>query len=171
MIDYDKDIVLKLQKAEGYLYFNDRTHPLSVGNSGKVYYHRHVASMKLGRWLVEGEAVHHVDGDRTNNAFTNLVVVSEQDHRLLHGRDKSRRSCLAVTCNHCGKLFTLAKSKVMRRQNVYCGSRCSALGQRKAKRPPVKKLLAEVERLGYCATGRKYGVSDSAIRKWIRHAK
>lgn len=28
--------------------------------------------------------------------------------------------------------------------------------------------MSEIKRLGYLAVGRKYGVSDNAIRKWIR---
>lgn len=39
---------------------------------------------------------------------------------------------------------------------------------RKAERPPYEKLLAEIEADGYCAVGRKYGVSDNAVRKWVR---
>ena len=35
-------------------------------------------------------------------------------------------------------------------------------------RPPYEQLLAEIKRLGYLAVGRKYGVSDNAVRKWIR---
>ena len=35
-------------------------------------------------------------------------------------------------------------------------------------RPAYLQLLAEIERNGYLATGRKYGVSDNAIRKWVR---
>ncbi len=29
-------------------------------------------------------------------------------------------------------------------------------------------LMEDVEKLGYSATGRKYGVSDNTIRKWIK---
>jgi transposase-like protein len=29
-------------------------------------------------------------------------------------------------------------------------------------------LLREVHAIGYLATGRRYGVTDNAIRKWIR---
>ena len=29
-------------------------------------------------------------------------------------------------------------------------------------------LLKDVEELGYTGTGRKYGVSDNAVRKWIK---
>jgi hypothetical protein len=40
--------------------------------------------------------------------------------------------------------------------------------RRLVERPPLHVLLAEVARDGYLATGRKYGVSDNAIRKWVR---
>jgi transposase-like protein len=41
-------------------------------------------------------------------------------------------------------------------------------GARKVERPPHQTLLREVEELGYLAVGRRYGVSDNAIRKWVR---
>lgn len=39
---------------------------------------------------------------------------------------------------------------------------------RKVERPPYHQLLQEIEELGYRGTGRKYGVSDNAIRKWVK---
>src|SRR5919197_291624 len=33
---------------------------------------------------------------------------------------------------------------------------------------PYEQLLKEIEETSYLAVGRKYGVSDNAIRKWIR---
>jgi transposase-like protein len=39
---------------------------------------------------------------------------------------------------------------------------------RKVQRPPYEQLVAEIAELGYRAVGRKYGVSDNAVRKWIR---
>lgn len=35
-------------------------------------------------------------------------------------------------------------------------------------RPPYDQLLAEVEASGYSSVARKYGVSDKAVRKWLR---
>ena len=35
-------------------------------------------------------------------------------------------------------------------------------------RPPYPQLVREVRALGYLGTGRRYGVSDNAIRKWLR---
>lgn len=42
---------------------------------------------------------------------------------------------------------------------------------RKAPRPPLEQLLAEVREHGFAGTGRLHGVSDNAIRKWIRFAE
>jgi transposase-like protein len=39
---------------------------------------------------------------------------------------------------------------------------------RRVSRPPYEQLLAEIEATSYCAVGRKYGVSDNAVRKWVR---
>ena len=44
----------------------------------------------------------------------------------------------------------------------------TAVSARKADRPPYQKLLEEIEETNYCAVGRKYGVSDNAVRKWVR---
>ena len=38
---------------------------------------------------------------------------------------------------------------------------------RKVQRPPYEQLLLEVNEIGYVATGKKYGVSDNSIRKWL----
>ena len=35
-------------------------------------------------------------------------------------------------------------------------------------RPPYEQLLAEIAATSWSAVGRKYGVSDNAIRKWVR---
>lgn len=43
--------------------------------------------------------------------------------------------------------------------------------QRKVHRPSFSALKAEIEELGYSAVGCKYGVSDTAVRKWIKAYK
>ncbi len=53
------------------------------------------------------------------------------------------------------------------RYSNQCGV-CQHLNQRKVDRPSKEQLVMEVEKVGYSATGRKYGVSDNTIRKWIK---
>jgi very-short-patch-repair endonuclease len=43
------------------------------------------------------------------------------------------------------------------------------LKERKVERPSYEQLKKEIEETSYCAVGRKYGVSDNAIRKWIKY--
>ena len=43
-----------------------------------------------------------------------------------------------------------------------------APARRKVKRPSYDELMANVASMSFLAVGRKYGVSDNAIRKWIR---
>ena len=59
----------------------------------------------------------------------------------------------------------------------YCSRDCGQRAERpyaarpktrRVKRPSYGRLLREIAELGYCAVGRRYGVSDNAIRKWIR---
>lgn len=45
--------------------------------------------------------------------------------------------------------------------------KCSTFQQRRSERPPLEQLMKEVEELGFCGVGRKYGVSDNAIRGWL----
>jgi DNA invertase Pin-like site-specific DNA recombinase len=40
--------------------------------------------------------------------------------------------------------------------------------KRKVPRPPYEQLIAEVRATNYSAVGRKYGVSDHSVRKWIQ---
>lgn len=49
-----------------------------------VLEHRYVMAQHLGRPLRQAEHVHHIDGDRTNNALHNLQLVSNSEHAHLH---------------------------------------------------------------------------------------
>jgi hypothetical protein len=64
-------------------------------------------------------------------------------------------------CEICGK-----KTKG-RGKNNRC-MECYNLQTRKVERPSIEQLLKEIEETNFCAVGRKYGVSDNAIRKWIK---
>jgi hypothetical protein len=44
----------------------------------------------------------------------------------------------------------------------------SAFHNRKVDRPPFDVLKAEIKKMGYSAVGRKYGVNDNVVRKWLK---
>lgn len=43
--------------------------------------------------------------------------------------------------------------------------------RRKVERPPLDEIIKLVEEKGYSETGRMFGVSDNAVRKWIKFGK
>ena len=47
--------------------------------------------------------------------------------------------------------------------------KCTGEDRRKVERPNIEDLIKEVEEFGYSAVGRKYSVSDNAVRKWIKN--
>lgn len=55
---------------------------------GYAYEHRVKAEMKIGRCLRPGEQVHHKDGNKLNNDFSNLKVVKSRRHHMVFHRKK-----------------------------------------------------------------------------------
>jgi very-short-patch-repair endonuclease len=76
------------------------------------------------------------------------------------------------------KIIKSNNKSFSKKKNCKCGAEihvrankciaCYSSSQRKVDRPTKEVLLAQVEELGYVATGKKYGVSDNAIRKWLK---
>lgn len=156
MITYSKKIKTVRHKTLGYLYFMDKLHPLATP-TGFVYYHRHVASLKIGRWVTSEEDVHHLDGKRDNNDPANLVVLSRSEHLLEHtGR------VLSKPCKFCGVEFLGTQNR-----QVFCTPGCAAEFSRK-----LTLGREELERLVWMmpATrlGEQLGVTSSAIKKRCR---
>lgn len=111
----------------------------------------------------------HINGDATDNRLENLRILCANCNATLEthcGRNK-QRGHQPIACRWCGERFRPLKAA-----HVFCSRACSAAHnaprRRSVRRPPLDQLLAMVARDGYLATGRRFGVSDNAIRKWIR---
>jgi hypothetical protein len=120
----------------------------------------------------------HINGVANDNRLENLRIVCPNCAATLDthcGRNQDR------TCPVCRQTY-----RPKRYEQRYCSHACFAQsnagtprpGQRKivthnghtrrVVRPPYRRLLQEIDETSYCAVGRKYRVSDNAIRKWVR---
>lgn len=76
--------------ANGYRQIYAPDHPRR-GAGRYVYEHILVAERTLGRFLVSGEVVHHIDGNKLNNHPDNLrVFASQAEHIRFHRAEEQR---------------------------------------------------------------------------------
>jgi transposase-like protein len=116
----------------------------------------------------------HINGVHDDHRLENLRILCPNCNATLDthcGRHKTRKHH-DRPCPTCGGVFRPTSGG-----QRYCSSSCAGRGERNRRaqvarrqvaRPPYEQLVREIEELGYLAVGRKYGVSDNAIRKWRR---
>jgi hypothetical protein len=119
----------------------------------------------------------HVNGVGTDNRLENLRIVCPNCAAALptHCGRGLRKPRVPRPCEGCGAEFQprFSKQKFCSRD---CGQRAGRIvGRgvpqphlRKVERPPYEQLLAEIDATSLSAVGRKYGVSDNTVRKWVR---
>ena len=117
----------------------------------------------------------HINGVPTDNRIENLRIVCPNCAATLetHCGRKNRIDREPRVCLHCRGEF-IPKYPTHR----YCSQRCGSHSKgshepqperRKVPRPSYEQLLADVQTMSFVAVGRKYGVSDNAVRKWLRY--
>jgi hypothetical protein len=116
----------------------------------------------------------HINGVANDNRIDNLRIVRPNCAATLDTHCGRNLRLLQRPCARCGTSFR-PKSSAHRYCSAWCGQRHDRSHlrgprpeARKVERPSYEQLVAEVREMGYCAVGRKYGVSDNAIRKWLR---
>jgi len=116
----------------------------------------------------------HINGVADDHRLENLQVVCPNCAATLltHCGRQNRLELVPRNCLHCATSFWPAYPK-----QRYCSRTCAVRRpriagprpeRRKVRRPPYAHLRREIRALGYTGTGRRYGVSDNAIRKWVR---
>lgn len=121
--------------------------------------------------------LHHENGNTFDNSLENLKILCPNCHsqtKTYRGRKKKEKSPKQLL-----KIATIKIKPVS--QCSFCkteiGSKgktglCLNCSQRNRfgnlNRPSIFDLEQDIKILGYCGTGRKYGVSGNAIKKWIK---
>lgn len=111
--------------------------------------------------------IDHINGINNDNRLINLRIVCP--------------NCAATLETHCGKnnrkICPICGNWLKYGNEKYCSSECYTVAKnnsiinklkcRKVERPTYSDLKKDIENLGFLGTGKKYGVSDNAIRKWV----
>jgi hypothetical protein len=116
----------------------------------------------------------HINGVGDDHRLENLRIVCPNCAATLetHCGRNNRRPRVERSCQRCGVSF-VQRFRGQRYCSRACGSRWERTGQprpaiRRVERPPYKQLMKQIAATSYVAVGRRYGVSDNAIRKWVR---
>jgi hypothetical protein len=111
----------------------------------------------------------HVNGVADDHRLENLRIVCPNCAATFatHCGRGNRRPREERACGHCGESF-VPKFRDQRYCSRRCGARWNRETRRRVERPPYEQLPAEIAATSWCAVGRKYGVSDTAVRKWVR---
>ena len=124
----------------------------------------------------------HINGVHDDNRIENLRIVCPNCNSTLptHAGKNNKFEKKINKCIECDVKIYRSSHRCKTCSNKtkgYIGSKKVAntnqikeprLNRRIVQRPPYSQLQQEVSELGYSATGRKYGVSDNSIRKWIK---
>jgi len=136
----------------------------------------------------------HINGVNNDNRIANLRLLCpncNSQQKTFAGRnvaDKSEHLCISCgkklgakrkteKCSRCYWNERVPSSKV-NRQCAECKTpisdeatrcpKCHSISQRKVDRPTSAQLAQDIQSMTWVAMGKKYGVSDNAVRKWAR---
>ncbi|MGB8213547.1 MAG: hypothetical protein WCE68_08315 [Anaerolineales bacterium] len=152
------------QKKSGYWYFFAPGHPLAseVYTSGMRHWvraARHVASQKLGRWLLASELVQYQDGNPDNLASENIFVISRTEFQAIVG---NAPNLVPKICPVCQQTFFVSAGHASFRRT--CSTECLSKWVRRFE-VTREELLQLVWDLPTIAIAENFCVSDKAISK------
>lgn len=117
----------------------------------------------------------HINGVATDNRLENLRIVCPNCASTLDTHcGRNLRLIQDRACEHCGAAYRPSRVE-QRFCSLYCGQhherphlRVARPENRKVPRPTYEQLKEDLSHMSWLAVGRKYGVSDNAVRKWMR---
>ena len=107
--------------SNGYIKIYKPDHPLCDKN-GRILKHRYIAEKYIAtenqkvsingiKVLNSDLDVHHIDGNKLNNDISNLLVLTKQEHAMIHQNEKHKNSCITKKCLNCGNDFKTIKAR------------------------------------------------------------
>jgi len=116
----------------------------------------------------------HINGKGRDHRLENLRIVCPNCAATLDTHCGRKLRLEPISCARCGRDFP-PRYAAQRYCSRECGQHATKPGShrprpetRKVARPAYEQLQEDLAHMSWVAVGRKYGVSDNAVRKWIR---
>lgn len=117
----------------------------------------------------------HVNGAPDDNRLENLRILCPNCAATLETHCGRNARSAPRPCEQCGALMVAPAVQRFCSRACYGDARRGVFvprpATRKVERPALEQLEAEIAAAGWSATARRYGVSDNAVRKWVRNGR
>ncbi len=123
----------------------------------------------------------HINGKNDDNRLENLRLLCpncDSQTETYCGKNKRKNNLNEITQeggqptnkkrkqrNHTGQCLICGKNAY---EAKFCSQKCAHIAQRKIQWPTKEELEKLLVSESYCAIGRMYQVSDTAVRKWVK---
>ena len=158
-----KDKIIKLGlEIPKYNYYGDSTLKQKYSDEDVFCENSTFPRQKIKNRIIKNNLLKYECSVCKNNGNWNGFKLSlHLDH--INGVNNDNRICnLRFLCPNCHSQTDTYGGKSNKKEKIKKDR------PRKVVRPDKEILIKDVEEIGYSATGRKYGVSDNAIRKWLK---
>ena len=119
-----------------------------------------------------GKEIHlildHINGINNDHRLENLRFLCPMCNAALDTHGGKNRKKNYKKCEECGKDYSGNNKKLCSKSCAVKANAKFPRKDRKVERPTYEDLILEIEKTSFLAAGRKYGVSDNAVRKWIK---
>lgn len=157
------DIVRRRKLLNGYVLIWAPEHYSSYKTNAYrhwIYEHIYLMELKIGRKLTSDENVHHIDGNRSNNDYSNLLLLTRIEHSCLHNPSN------VVYSNRCKNCNNLIRSDFH-----FCNDHCyrEHLNKNRILNGVDKEELSKLLQTSpVTKVAEQFNMSDNGLRKYCK---